>query len=386
MIVWIQMQEQINFSVRCVKQLMATAQSPEVQTLQTHVQILNTLFDEAEEILRLSEPKPEQEPVQPASPTSVDAPAEPKEQPQDGVCGWMVNDSSDQGATTHDMLMSRIRKMLKQSNPETPTPNAHKRKSPAAGSSSATSSSPPAAKHRRYAFSKSRLEQYEAEKVLDVRGTRNSVRDYLVQWKGMAEPMWVPRRKCPEQAKELISDFINARRAQSRRNSRMLARGARDSEAVRSSADKVRSDIFIVDKIVDDKMRYGKKYYYVKWEGYTDNDNTWERADKLRREVAEVVSEYERQRAREKALANISSDSQRHQSESEDDDVAMERLAAKRTVVRDDPEEQEFEDESDMEFPFLQYDDQDLENDFDTAADELEEKVPVPTYPSMDLA
>lgn len=386
MIVWIQMQEQINYTGRGIAQLMTTTQSQEVQTLQTHVKALSALFDDAEEILRLSEP--EEELVKPASPTSVDSPAKPKEQPR----GWTVNDTSDHGVATHDMLMERIRKMLKQPEPEAPNTKAHKRKSPAAasGSSSTTSSSPSAvrgAKHHRYAFSKSRLENYEAEKVLDVRGTRNSVRDYLVQWKGMVEPMWVPRRKCPDQAKELISAFSNARRAQSRRESQMLARGLLDPKAVCSSSHNAPNDIFIVDKIVDHKVRYGKKYYFVKWEGYADDDNTWERADKLRQEVVEVVNQYERERARKRALASSSNDNQRHQGESEDD-VATEAKRLKRADenMARDLKEQESDDDSDMEFPFVQYDDQDLENDFDNAADELEEKAPGPTYRSVDGA
>lgn len=34
--------------------------------------------------------------------------------------------------------------------------------------------------------------------------------------------------------------------------------------------------LFYVEKIVDKKLIKGKPYYYVKWKGYSKNNNTWE--------------------------------------------------------------------------------------------------------------
>lgn len=384
-IVWIQMQQEITDIARGLDRLVPkdAGQDQEVQTLQMHVKTLTALFDDAEEFLRLSEPVLEKESAKSASPTSVDAPTKPKEQPQEAVCGWTVNNTSDDGSASHDLLMTRIRKMLQQPEIEAPAPKTHNRSD---ASGPVASASPSAAKHHRHSISKSRLMNYEAEKVLDVRGSRNSVRDYLVQWKDMAEPIWVPRSKCPEQAKQLIKEFSKARGSQTRRNSHMLAQARLNPSAVHSPINKTTNDIFIVDKIVDHKMRYGKKYYFVKWEGYTDDDNTWERADKLRQEVAAVVEQYEQQRAREKARA-VSKDDQQRQSESEGDE-ATKPLAAKRLKRGDEntPREQEFDDESDIEFPFVQYDDEDLDNEHDNSGDLLEDKIPVPTHRSVGAA
>jgi len=36
------------------------------------------------------------------------------------------------------------------------------------------------------------------------------------------------------------------------------------------------SDIYVVEKIIDQRVRQGKKQYYVKWKDYPDCDNTWE--------------------------------------------------------------------------------------------------------------
>ncbi len=36
-----------------------------------------------------------------------------------------------------------------------------------------------------------------------------------------------------------------------------------------------------VEKIVNKKIVNGKLFYFVKWEGYSDEDNTWEPAKNL---------------------------------------------------------------------------------------------------------
>ncbi|RLN89558.1 hypothetical protein BBJ28_00010250 [Nothophytophthora sp. Chile5] len=191
-------------------------------------------------------------------------------------------------------------------------------------------------------------ENLEAEQVLDARFYA-SANEYQIRWKGVVVPLWISRRKAPEQAQKLIDEFNSDLRARARvkalaaqvaeqpatlrasqeavakrklkkrqqriarrEQERLRAAGASIGVAERAvtpetgtTAEAATPIRYIVEKIVSNRLYYNKKQYLVRWEGYDESGDTWEAAHTLRADVPAIVHDYEAQlqRDRERALA-----------------------------------------------------------------------------------
>ncbi|XP_074598302.1 uncharacterized protein LOC141853011 [Brevipalpus obovatus] len=69
---------------------------------------------------------------------------------------------------------------------------------------------------------------------------------------------------------------------------------------------------YIVEKVVDQKVEKGKRFYLLKWKGYPDSENTWEPAANL--QCPELIEQFHRSRGDEGAGTSGTS-RQRHSSD-----------------------------------------------------------------------
>lgn len=142
------------------------------------------------------------------------------------------------------------------------------------------------------------VEGLAAERVLRHRDG-NHVCEYLVQWTGRSNALWVYRKEANEQTKAVIDAYNRTRKTKrplKLKQKPPRASAAADAFALAAALETstmAEGDIFVVDKIVNHRVRYGRKEYLVQWDGYDASENTWEAAEKLQADVGDVVDAYE---------------------------------------------------------------------------------------------
>jgi len=114
--------------------------------------------------------------------------------------------------------------------------------------------------------------EFEVEKLLDVSKQRGRIgTQYLVRWAGFssAHDSWEPARNLPKR--------------------KITAFNKKQDKDYDSEED---NEEFEVEKIIDEKLYYGKTRYLVRWKGCNKDHNTWQDVDSLK-SCKEVLKNWE---------------------------------------------------------------------------------------------
>jgi len=115
---------------------------------------------------------------------------------------------------------------------------------------------------------------YEIDEIIDERKSDNET-EYLVSWVGYPERTWLSN-----------DDLVAGRET-------LLKKWAAKQKRANKVKNK-RADIFIPERILNERKRAHRKEYLIKWQDYPESEATWEPARNILRGKADLLQEWAR--------------------------------------------------------------------------------------------
>jgi len=202
--------------------------------------------------------------------------------------------------------------------PKDPTKKAEKKVVSKKRTRSASSSPKKATKAKTQPKSpkKKAKKEYTVEKIVDEKTTTKG-KEYLVKWVGYASNRntWEPKENlthCDQALQEFKASQKdgtappNKKQKSPSKNvksspqkSKGKAKKSADSKKKNSNEEvRNKSDLFVVESIIDKKEGEDGVRYLVKWKGYEESDNTWEPYENVAHCVSKI-KEFDQAKAKE---------------------------------------------------------------------------------------
>merc|ERR1712223_344046 len=173
-------------------------------------------------------------------------------------------------------------------------------------------------------------EEFVVEKIVDKRVNKRGKTEYLCKWKDYpeADNSWeaVETLDCKDLIKKYENksdDTSNDKKSSTEKSDKK--KGSKDKKDDDEIVIESEEENYVVENVVDKRIKRGKVQYLIKWQGWGEKDNTWEPVANLdckdKIEAYEKRQKSEKERSQSNKKADSKEDSKKKGSKSKSPDI-----------------------------------------------------------------
>ncbi|KAK3094693.1 hypothetical protein FSP39_004990 [Pinctada imbricata] len=134
-------------------------------------------------------------------------------------------------------------------------------------------------------------EKFSVSKILDMR-TIEGKTEYYLKWKNFpdTENSWEPAENID--SPELLEEFLKTRAANHGPKKKKKPNKESNTSVTNGSVSSPEQEKYVVEKILDNRVKNGKTEYLIKWKNYHESENTWEPEENI--EAVELLARYKK--------------------------------------------------------------------------------------------